>query len=193
MQVIHRDVKLSNLLMSRDGAERLARYPGARFTDFFRSFILSAVADTPQEVLAAFGPHGQETLDPLNAYRFTYTIYCLAGNLEEAQKFSRGLRESGLRISADQEWWRHVVDFTCGDLDEDALLDKLANSRSALSETQFIVGVTHLAAGDRERARKHFTAAGDLKVVGYLGDHMSRALAAQLDRDPEWPRWIATR
>ena len=83
--------------------ERSARYKGARFTDFFRAFILSAMTDSPQKIVAAFDPHGKETLDSLNAHRFTYTIYCLAGNLDAAQQYSRNLRKSGVRLAHDEE------------------------------------------------------------------------------------------
>ena len=173
--------------------ERSARYKGARFTDFFRSFVLSAMTDSPQKVVAAFEPHGTETLDPLNAHRFTYTIYCLAGNLDSAQRYSRDLRKLGVRLSQDEESWRKILDYTCGDLDEDAMLTQISSSRTALCQAHFLIGMTHLAKGNREKTRKHFRACSNLRINRYVEDFMSRALMAQLDREPTWPRWIPNR
>ena len=173
--------------------ERSARYKGARFTDFFRAFILSAITDSPQKVVAAFEPHGAETLDSLNAHRFTYTIHCLAGDLDSSQRYSRDLRKLGVRLSQDEESWRKLLDYTCGDLDEDAMLTQISSSRTALCQAHFLIGMTHLAKGDRDQARKHFRACSNLKINRYVEDFMSRALMAQLDREPTWPRWIHNR
>lgn len=174
--------------------ERKARFKeAARHTDFLRGFIFAAMDDTPQRCVAAFEPQGKETLDTLNAHRFTYTIHCLAGNVDRARDFSRKLRESGVRFSADEEPWRKILDYSCGDLGEDALLAQLTDSRSARCEAEFLIGVTHLAMGDRNGARKHFRASSDLKIVLLVEDDMSRALIAQLDREPEWPAWIPSR
>ena len=173
--------------------ERRAQYKGARFTDFFRAFILSAMTDSPQEVVAAFEPQGKETLDSLNAHRFAYTIYCLAGNLDAAQRYSRDLRKVGVRLSHDEESWRKILEYTCGDIDEDAMLTQISSSRTALCQAHFLIGMTHLAKGDREKARKHFRACSNLRINRYVEDFMSRALMAQLDREPTWPRWIPNR
>jgi hypothetical protein len=64
---------------------------------------------------------------------------------------------------------------------------------SAGTRPFFLIGVTLLTMNDREKARQHFRASSDLKVILYVEDHMSRALIAQLDRDPQWPPWIAAR
>jgi hypothetical protein len=170
--------------------ERLARFKRARFTDFFRAFILSAKAESPIDVVAAFELQGKETLDPRNAHRFRYTIHCLVGDLEGARNYSRELRGSGVRPSQDNESWRKILDYTCGDLDEGDLLKTLAGSRTALCQAEFLIGMTKLAAGDREDARKHFRACSNLKINRYVEDLMSRGIIAQLDREPDWPRWI---
>lgn len=173
--------------------ERQAKYKTARFTDFLRGFILAAESDTPQKFVAAFAPRGKETLDSINAHRFTYTIDCLAGDVDAARKYSRELWDRGVHLAADEEPWRKVLAYCCGDLGEDALLAELTESRSALCHAQFLIGITHLARGDRNEARKHFRASSELKICLFVEDHMSRALIAQLDRQPNWPPWIANR
>jgi serine/threonine protein kinase len=173
--------------------ERLARHKTARFTDFFRSFILSAMTESPQEVVAAFEPQGKETLDSVNAHRFAYTIYCLAGNLDSAQRYSRDLRNVGVRVAHDEKSWHKILEYTCGDLDEDAMLAQVSSSRTALCQAHFLIGMTQLAKSNREEARRHFFACGNLRINRYVEDFMSRALISQLDREPTWPRWIPNR
>jgi tetratricopeptide (TPR) repeat protein len=170
--------------------QRMAKYPHGRFSEFLRAFALAASVKTPKEVLAAFSHPVPEPLDPRYEHCFKYTIYCLAGDLESAKKFSHVLRRSTPTMPDSDERWRKALDYTCGELSEQELLEQLAMSRMELSKGQFIVGITHLAAGNRERARRHFRASRDLKVVASLQEHLSRALLAQLDRDPTWPAWI---
>jgi hypothetical protein len=143
--------------------------------------------------VAAFEPKGKEKLDSVNALRFAYTTYCLAGDIDRARNYSRKLRGSGLQLSANADPWRKILEYSCGDLGEDALLAGVADSRTALCESHFLIGVTNLASGDRKKARKHFLASSELKMVLLVEDDMSRALIAQLDREPTWPRWIASR
>jgi serine/threonine protein kinase len=172
--------------------ERLTRHKTARFTDFFRSFILSAMTDSPQKVVAAFEPQGKETLDSLNAHRFAYTIYCLSGNLDSAQQYSRDLRKVGVRLAHDEASWHKILDYTCGDLEADAMLAQMSGSRTAMCQAHFLIGMTQLAKGNREEARQHFRACSNLRINRYVEDFMSRALIAQLNRNPAWPPWIAS-
>jgi len=95
-----------------------------------------------------------------------------------------------VRLAQDEESWRKILDYTCGDLDEDAMLTQISSSRTALCQAHFLIGMTHLAKGDRDKARKHFQACSSLRINRYVEDFMSRALIAQLDREPTWPRWI---
>jgi serine/threonine protein kinase len=171
--------------------ERAAKFKGARFTEFLRSFILAANANAPQKFVADFEPRGQETLDALNAHRFTYAIHCLAGSLDRARQSSREIRKAGIHLAAEDEPWRRIIEYCCGDLQESALLTELKDSRTSQCVAHFSIGITRLAQGDRNEARRHFRACSDTKVLLFVEDHMSRALVAQLDRQPEWPPWIA--
>jgi serine/threonine protein kinase len=173
--------------------ERKARFKNARYTDFLLGFIFAATDDTPQRCLAAFEPLGKEKLDSVNAHRFAYTIYCLAGDVDRARGYSRKLRASGLQLSANEQQWRDILEYSCGDLGENALLAGVADSRTALCEAHFLIGVTHLALGNRQEARNHFRASSEFKIPLCVEDHMSRALVAQLDRQPTWPKWISAR
>jgi serine/threonine protein kinase len=172
--------------------ERIARHPGARISEALRGFVLAATADTPESMLKSFGPPGNETLDPSNRLWFTYLTNCLAGKLDHAQAASRAMRESVMELSADEEErWRDTIKYCCGELDDDALLASQSDSRYERCQTHFVIGITRLAQGDRVGARKHLSAAGATRLMQSVSTSMSRALVAQLDRDPDWPPWIA--
>lgn len=170
--------------------QRLERYKGARFTQFFRALVLSARVDNPSQIVEAFKPDGKETLDTLNAHRFHYVIFCLAGKLDEAQDFCRRLQSSNHGFESHGPWWPQLLDYTCGDIDGDSLLELSADSRLALVNAHFVIGVTQLAKGNRDSARRHFAASAELKSLSMLEGAMSRALLAQLAREPSWPAWI---
>lgn len=173
--------------------ERLARFPHARFTQFFRSLLLSVNAKAAEDCLKAFELDGPETLDAVNAHRFTYVINCLAGGIAEARESSRTFG-AALKNTVPRDGWRlHLVDYTSGEIDDDALLEYSSYSRVSLCQAHFFIGVTHLGMGERTAAREHFKASADFKVLGHLEDHLSRAFLAQLDRSPLWPCWISGR
>jgi serine/threonine protein kinase len=172
---------------------RLARITRARSTEFFRSLLLSTQAETSNEVVAAFAPQGEETLDAVNLHRFNYANQCLAGNLEKAQQLSREFRLSSASGSLRDPWRPHLVAYTSGEIDDAEFLKRSADSRIALCQAHYFIAMTHLASGERDLARKHFQAAADQKIVGYLEDAMSRTFLVQLERDPTWPKWIVAK
>jgi len=170
--------------------ERLARIENARSTQFFRSLLLSSQVSQPNEVVAGFAPQGPETLDGLNLHRFNYTIQCLAGNLPRAQELSREFRATPQARSPKGPWRHHLLAFTCGDIDAEEFLKRSAESRIDLCQAHFFVAMSHLARGERSKARQHFQTGSQLKIVGSLEEAISRSLLVQLERDPAWPRWI---
>lgn len=107
--------------------ERLERYPGARFTEYFRALLLSTQTDDPGEALAAFVRENKETLDRFNAHRFHYVVYCLAGQLQQAQRYSRQVRDSAQEFAA-HGWHAQLLNYRSGDLDEQTLLAQAAHS-----------------------------------------------------------------
>ena len=56
------------------------------------------------------------------------------------------------------------------------MLTQISSSRTALCQAHFLIGMTKLATGNREDARKHFLACSNLKINRYVEDFMSRAL-----------------
>jgi serine/threonine protein kinase len=173
--------------------ERRARYKKARISDFLRSFAIAAKSDSPEKFVAEFEPQAKETMDSNNAVRFGYTTYCLAGDLDRAREYCRSMRTSSGDLSADEQLWETIVKYTCGELDEAALLAGVAVSRPAQCYAHFYIGMTRFAEGDRDGAREHFRKASEYKIPLCVDEHMGRVLIAQLDRDPNWPAWIKAR
>jgi hypothetical protein len=95
-----------------------------------------------------------------------------------------------VHLTQDEETWRKILDYTCGDLDEAAMLAEVSSSRTAQCQAHFLIGMSHLATGNRAAASQHFRDCSKLRINRYVEDCMSRALLAQLERKPEWPLWI---
>lgn len=169
---------------------RLTQFDNARSTQFFRSLVLSASADSSDVVREAFTPLDKETLDALNAHRFHYAFHCVLGDLSKARAESQEFRAFLKSGSLFDPWRPHLLAYTCGEIDEDELLKRSAHSRIALCQAHFYIGMTRLAAGDRETAQGHYSQCAQYRILSCLEDYMSRAFLAHLERNPEWPKWI---
>src|SRR5262249_44764210 len=79
------------------------------------------------------------------------------GQKREAVEASRACRRTPERLfPARLEQLRLALDYCCGDLSEERLAEGARKSRMTLGNAHFCVALTHLANGDRERARQHF-------------------------------------
>lgn len=172
---------------------RLTEYDNARSTEFFLGVLASVTTDDPEFIRRAFEREGEDTLDPLNAHRFYFINNCLQGDLPRAHRMSDTFRDSLNAKSHIDPWRPHLLAFTCGEITDEELLKRSANSRIALCQAHFYIGMARLAQGERDTARQHFNKCVEYRILSYLEDHLSRALLAQLDRDPLWPRWIEKR
>ncbi len=185
--LLHREGRFDEALRLCD--ERLLRFKPARFTDFFRGFMLAAISEEPQDIIRAFQSEGEESLDPANATWMNYTIHCLAGEVEGARHACQQLRAAMDRGDATS-WEFQVQQYTCGEIVADELLDEAGRSRTRLCVAHFLIGMTLLGEGARAASIRHFEASAAFRSFEQLEDHMSRGLANQLRRHPNWPRWI---
>ncbi len=67
----------------------------------------------------------------------------------------------------DVWWWQKVIaDFHCGEISEDDFLDQAHPFGETLAAAHFFVGTSHLAKGEREKARIHFHDVIDTGRIG---------------------------
>jgi tetratricopeptide (TPR) repeat protein len=162
---------------------------GGAFQDTMRMYIL---AERPGGAPRAVELHDQcagryEGSVPL----FHHAVLYLLGRKREAAAAFDAMRRNPetlprLRTAS----YRRLLDFNCGLLAADKLLDAAADSRYDRCNAEFFVAMSLLADGDRAAARRHFQRCVDLRVFDFDATDWSRTFLARMDRDPQWPRWI---
>jgi hypothetical protein len=83
--------------------------------------------------------------------------------------------------------------YMVGVIPEEKFLKQAGKIPLLLCGSHFMVGLTHLADGDRKGAHEHFEKAVATKVGGHMYYRYARAFLARMKRDPEWPKWISVK
>jgi tetratricopeptide (TPR) repeat protein len=121
-------------------------------------------------------------------------VLLLLGHKEQAQQIARRIRlPEGGSTSQRREFLVRSRAFVAGeDVSAADLLRAAQGVRSQRCSANFLIGMTHLADGERRAALEHFRAAvatGDY----FNNDHtLSRVMLARL-QDPAWPWWIVNK
>src|SRR5262249_14758736 len=76
--------------------------------------------------------------------------------------------------------------YMVGDIPEEEFLKQRNKSPLLRCGAHFMVGLTHLADGDRKGAHEHFEKAVATKFRNQIYYPYARAFAARMKRDPEW-------
>ncbi|MDC0936553.1 protein kinase [Pirellulales bacterium] len=155
-------------------------------SDFCHSFVVAASCDSAEELLADFNFETMLAWNRNTTRRSAYILWCLAGQRDRAAEEVRAI---GIADSASEPS-RNLFDFVSGSHSAKEYLTKSRPSREGLSRAHLIVGIDCLARGQRNQAREHFEQSADYRLNYEFFTAMSRALLAQLDRDPAWPPWI---
>ena len=156
--------------------------------EFCHSFVLSATCSSSEELVGDFRldqDYRHRSDDAL--LRGTHILWNLAGKPERAIKEMQ-------RIDIDPGKLREGTaryEFQCGAINDSKYLEQTASSRYEQARAHFVIGIHELGRGRRGTAYRHFEDA-----IAYRFDYnfftaMSRALVAQLKRNPQWPHWIA--
>ncbi len=161
-----------------------------RIVDFFEALIMAAKSDSPEAVRNVFPMHSKGQLTPIHELLAVYTISCLTGNLQVAQSEAIRLHKTQRLPALRNGWYRHLSAFVVGELSAKEFLQETMGSRKRQCEAHYYVGISELGSGNREAAREHFRRSAESRVFGYFEYFLSRALLAQLQRDPEWPPWL---
>lgn len=159
--------------------------------DLLRIVFLMERADgreLAKEAYLALGPKSSEGLAGL----FRPALLLLLGQKPEAEADSRRFRSqapNGLPPLRGV-FYEQLLQFNCGELADDGLLQRTKNSNWDQCEAHFFIGLSQLAQGNRDAAKGHFRKAVDTRCDGFLACDWSDAFLIRLDKDPRWPRWI---
>ena len=116
-----------------------------------------------------------------------YILLRLGRPLDARAAALQVLQHPELVFKTRREWHLQQQGFYAGKISEDELLQEARGSRWNLCEGYFSIGLSHLARGDREGARKHFRLAVATRVRVYFEYIWARAFLTRMDKDPKWP------
>jgi serine/threonine protein kinase len=123
------------------------------------------------------------------------TALLVLGRKAEAQSYVRGQSAPGRQLGPKrQDFSERYRAYASGeDPSEEALLRAARGLRSQRCRAHFLIGMTHLADGDRGGAKYHLRQADANRCYNLFIEYLSLALLARLDNDPAWPPWIPTK
>jgi tetratricopeptide (TPR) repeat protein len=159
-----------------------------------RGFILPELPDGDAQAQLAF----QKAVDApvFNVGRLCPPmILLLLGRKEDAIEANQKLRNNSTPIPAWYEgWYVKYLNYQCGLLTAEELLQAAGSSRPKLCEAHFLIGLQHLADGNRARARIHLRQCVATRVFLYWDYMWARAFLKRLEeKDSTWPPWIPAR
>jgi serine/threonine protein kinase len=155
-----------------------------------RGFIAAELPDGPREARAAFREASAHR--DLGYWRLCAPmILLLLGQESEAVQAWRNLRRDPASVPPwYQGWYHHHLDYCSGRITAGQLLRAAGGCRPKRCEAHLVIGLRHLAAGDREAARRHFRKSAETRVFVYWDYLWARAFLRRLQDDPTWPPWI---
>jgi tetratricopeptide (TPR) repeat protein len=156
-----------------------------------RAYILAELPAGQSKALAAYEAAVKASSSVFVPY-WPNTVLRLLGRKQQAIEACRNARKQDERVPWRREWNRKVLEYQCGDLTAEQLL-QAAPLRGDQCEAHFYIAMTLLAEGDRQGARSHFQKSVDTGVVDFFERNWSRGFLSCMQSDPGWPAWIPIR
>jgi tetratricopeptide (TPR) repeat protein len=158
--------------------------------NMYRLCILAELPNGPAQALANHRKIAWEEVQNLG-WHYGSTVLRFLGHKREAKTVARQLGSQIAQLpSSSRQWYRHLLDYDCGDISAEQLLELAGSSRWQMIEAHFAVGIDRLSAGDRSGAAEHFRRCTDTYVFEYTEHAWSLAFLKRLQQDPTWPPWI---
>jgi serine/threonine protein kinase len=155
-----------------------------------RGLILPELADG---LARARGVFAEIKADPRGSWRVVPPlILLLSGKPEEARQASLQVHREEVLPWGDG-WWFTLLDYNCGRITTEQLLQAGGENRLKLSDVYFVIGMWRLANGDRTAAQEHFRKCVATRVFYSWHWPWARAFLSRMQKDPAWPPWITKR
>jgi tetratricopeptide (TPR) repeat protein len=116
-------------------------------------------------------------------------ILLLLGKPEEARQASLQVRREEVPPWGDG-WWFTMLDYNCGRITTEQLLQAGGENRVKLGDAYFVIGMWRLASGDRTAAQELFRKCVATRVFSSWHWPWARAFLNRMRKDPAWPPWI---
>jgi serine/threonine protein kinase len=155
-----------------------------------RGLILPELADGLARARGAFE---EIKADPRGSWQVVPPlILLLLGKPEEARQAWLQVRREEV-LPWDQGWSFTLLDYNCGRIMTEQLLQTGGDNRVKLSDVHFMIAMWRLADGDRTEAQEHFRKCVATRVFCSWHWPWARAFLSRMQKDPAWPPWIPKR
>jgi tetratricopeptide (TPR) repeat protein len=123
---------------------------------------------------------------------YSHYIPLLLGDTDIARADALALRATGVVFPNWRGWSNHVLDYHCGLLSDEQLLQFADKSNWSHCEAYFNIGLRRLTEGNRPAALAMFRKSAATRMYDYEECYLSTAFINRMEKDPEWPRWITS-
>jgi tetratricopeptide (TPR) repeat protein len=125
--------------------------------------------------------------------RFALMAMCLVCDSDEIESLAKRGRSRHDKLHNDHDTWgdEACIQYLAGECNEDELREAIEANYFGGSMIELTIAMRHLAAGNREFAKKHFQRCVDLKQIFTFDYGFADAYLARM-ADPEWPRWMSS-
>jgi hypothetical protein len=127
-----------------------------------------------------------------NVFTRLYSRYIplFAGHTDIARADALALRATGVVFPNWRHWSNHVLDYHCGLLSDEQLLQDADKSNWSHCEAYFNIGLRRLTEGDRAAALAMFRKCTATRLREYLEYFLAVEFVHRMEKDPQWPGWI---
>jgi tetratricopeptide (TPR) repeat protein len=162
--------------------------------DIMRALIV-AEPNEPHQALQEYKNTFQKYRQGAMAMRYCAHLLLILGEKEMGvANYKEFTVFPGLKSEGSKEFNKAIGHFGRGKLTPEEYLRKAGKSRFWQSMAHLDIGLSHLAAGDREGARRHLKMAADTRTYWFSAEcFWSQVILSRMDADPTWPPWIADR
>jgi serine/threonine protein kinase len=151
-----------------------------------RALILAELPDGPARARIAF----EELKADTGSWQLSPPLILLfLGKTEEARQAFLQVRKEELP-DWDDGWWFKFLDYNCGRISADTLLQAAGEARPKVCDAHFVIGLWRLSEGDRLAARDHFQKCVATRAFPGWEWPWVRAFLARMEKDRAWPPWI---
>jgi hypothetical protein len=126
----------------------------------------------------------------VNTRLYSHYIPLFAGHTDIAKADALALRATGVIFPVWRGWSNHVLDYHCGLISDEQLLQFADKSNWSHCEAYFNIGLRRLIEGNRAAALALFRKCAATRQYGYEEYFLSVAFINRMAKDPAWPHWL---
>jgi tetratricopeptide (TPR) repeat protein len=167
--------------------ERSRRGVAGPFDQLERAIILAELPDGAARARSAFEEAKADATSGMQLIPLAILLYL--GKPQEARLAYLQVPKQEM-LPWHDGWWSKHLDYLCGRITANQLLQAARDVGPKLSSAHFLIGLSRLSEGDRSAAQEHFRKCLVPLAFGSWHVPWARAFLQRLEKDRTWPPWI---